>query len=45
MAEHKGYLVPGGYFGWVEEIKDYRMFATEEEYEEMLKESKNTKEE
>lgn len=34
----KGYPVSSGYMGWIEEEKRYRLFATENDYEEYVKE-------
>lgn len=34
----KGYLTNAGYYGWVEELKKYVLFATEQEYEEYIRE-------
>lgn len=34
----RGYYVPFGYMGWVEEKRKYVMFATESEYREYMEE-------
>ena len=34
----KGYNVPDGYMGWIEELKIYRLFACERDYVEYVTE-------